>query len=121
MSKDILENIVFPIFELQGYIIQKELQFAKELKRRFRADYFIPFHYVNLSKGILIEYNGVNFKNSNLSRHTNTVGAIRDMEKLNLAQELDYIVLQYNVKSLENYDQVIKQIQKIIDKKDRPF
>jgi hypothetical protein len=121
MSKDILENIVLPKFELQGYIIQKEYMFAKELKRKFRADYYIHFHYPTFSKGILIEYNGVNFRNSNFSRHTNTVGAIRDMEKLNLAQELDYIVLQYNVKSLENYDQVIKQIQKIIDIKDRPF
>lgn len=105
-SKLILEDILDSL----SYKVYTEFQFAKSLGRKFRSDYYIPVK----SRGLLIEYNGVNFRNANLSRHSSTTGLIKDMEKLNLAVELGYTVLQYNCKSLENIQLVKNQILTVL-------
>lgn len=113
MSKLNLEIILKELKEELDVVIIEEYPFAKELKRKFRADYFIPFNN-SINKGLIIEYNGLNFRNSNKSRHTNALGFIKDTEKLNLATELGYLILQYNTISLKNIDFVKSQIKNII-------
>lgn len=102
--EDILDNLEYDVYT--------EYQFAKHLKRKFRADYFIPIN----QTGLLIEYNGLNFRDSNFSRHSNSLGLIKDMEKRNLAVELGYAVLEYNCKSLENIEIIREQILTVIER-----
>lgn len=115
MSKQTLELI---LNELE-HKVEKEVLFAKELKRKFRADYIIYFENNTMIKGIIVEYNGLNFQNSNKSRHTNAMGFIKDMEKLNIATQLGYLVLQYNVKALEDPSAVKNQILAVLDYYDK--
>lgn len=115
MSKQTLELI---LNELE-HKVEKEVLFAKELKRKFRADYVIYFKNNTMIKGIIVEYNGLNFQNSNKSRHTNAIGFIKDMEKLNIATQLAYLVLQYNVKALEDPFAVKKQIENVLNYYDK--
>lgn len=115
MSKQTLETILNEL----DHVVVKEVLFAKELKRKFRADYVIYFKNNTFMKGIIVEYNGLNFQNSNKSRHTNTMGFIKDMEKLNIATQLGYLILQYNVKTLEDPSTVKNQILGILNYYDK--
>jgi len=88
--------------------VYTEFQFHP--KRKFRADYFIPIG----KKGILIEYNGLNYRNANKNGHQSASGIVKDNEKINLALELGYITLQYNNESLKDPEKVKNQILKMI-------
>lgn len=115
MSKQTLETILNEL----DHVVEKEVLFAKELKRKFRADYVIYFKNNTFIKGIIVEYNGLNFQNSNKSRHTNAMGFIKDMEKLNIATQLGYLILQYNVKALEDPSVVKNQIENVLNYYDK--
>lgn len=91
----ILDELPFKIFT--------EYKFCSD--RKFKADYYIPIN----NRGILIEYNGLAF-NANESRHSNSLGIIRDMEKINLGTELGYVWLLYNWQSMNNPERVKEQI-----------
>jgi hypothetical protein len=107
MSKETLE-IILNELEEEVYC---EFQFAKHLKRKFRADYFIPIS----GKGILIEYNGLSYRNANKNGHQSSTGMIKDMEKQNLALELGYVCLNYNFTLLKDSQKVKDQIIKVIN------
>lgn len=63
--------------------------------RRWRFDAAI------VGKKIAIEYNGIM---SNKSRHTTITGYTGDMDKLNAAQILGWIVLQYTPLNLKQFE-----------------
>ena len=79
-----------------------EFQFAKELKRKYRADLAIPH------LKLLIEYEGTM---SAKSRHTTITGYSKDCEKYNLATVLGYRVLRYTAL---NYKQFANDLNKIL-------
>lgn len=72
--------------------------------RKWRFDWCFP------SIKLAIEYNGIM---SEKSRHTTITGYTKDMDKLNAAQQLGWIVLQYtplNYKNLPNdFEEILKQ------------
>jgi hypothetical protein len=107
--KDKLEEILNDI----EYPVISEYKFSS--KRKFRFDYFIDLSNFNsLVPGIGIEYEGINYQNSNYSRHTNTSGFIKDIDKYNLALSLSVPVLRYTFKQLEEPEEVKKQIMTVI-------
>lgn len=74
-------------------IIEYEYPFAKELKRKFRADIAFP------NQKLIIEYDGVN---SLKSGHTTLVGLSHDRERDIICQQLGYTVYRYTVLSYQN-------------------
>lgn len=103
----ILNDIEYPVIT--------EYKFSNT--RKFRFDYFIDLTAYNSSiAGIGIEYEGINYQNSNYSRHTNTSGFIKDIDKYNLALTLTVPVLRYTFKQLEEPEEVKKQIITVISK-----
>lgn len=72
--------------------------------RLYRFDFFIqtPNHKIG------IEFNGIM---SEKSRHTTITGYSGDMEKINAAQRLGYMVLQYTVL---NYRNVLQDLNKML-------
>jgi hypothetical protein len=83
----------------QCLVLKKEYRFHGE--RMWRFDFAI------MELKIAIEYNGLL---SNKSRHTTITGYSGDMEKLNAAQGLGWIVLQYTTLNYKNVLQDLKQI-----------
>ena len=65
------------------------LEFVQEYRfcsnRKFRADFFVP-------DNLLIEINGGVWTSG---RHNRGQGYINDLEKINLAQSLGFVVLQF--------------------------
>lgn len=80
-------------------LIEHEYPFAKELKRKFRADIAFP------NQKLLIEYDGVN---SAKSGHTTLVGISHDRERDIIAQQLGWTVYRYTVL---NYQNVISDVE----------
>jgi hypothetical protein len=95
------------------YICYSEHRFHD--KRRFRLDYYIPIENESFIKGLGIEYNGINYRNSNFSRHTNTTGYINDCDKTNLALLSGIPILQLTFKQLESPDKVKYMIINIVE------
>jgi len=71
-------------------------------ERKWRFDFAIP------EMKIGIEYNGIM---SAKSRHTTITGYSKDMEKINAAQKLGWVVLQYTPL---NYKNMLNDLNEII-------
>lgn len=84
-----------------GYVIETEYLFAKDIGRKWRFDWAIK------EKKIAIEYNGVFSKKS---RHLTATGHTGDIEKINMAQDLGWIVWQFTPL---NYKDLPKHLDKI--------
>jgi very-short-patch-repair endonuclease len=69
--------------------------------RKFRFDYAWPEHRV------AVEINGGVWSGG---RHTRGAGYLRDMEKINSAQEMGWVVLQYPPNAVD-YDQIKRLIE----------
>lgn len=84
-----------------GLTYEKEVLF--HATRKWRADFMIK------SMKLIIEYNGLM---SEKSRHTTVTGYTGDMEKVNAAQALGYIVLQYTALNYTNLTNDLKGLLK---------
>lgn len=67
----------------------REVQFAKELKRRWRADFLCYVNKTNIC--CLVEVEGAVFTNG---RHTRGAGYTKDIEKYNTAALLGFLVVR---------------------------
>jgi very-short-patch-repair endonuclease len=78
--------------------------------RRWRFDFCWP------QQKLAVELNGACFTQG---RHTRGAGFVKDMQKLNAAQELGWVVLQYqtNTKKID-YNQVVTVYRKLFNKKE---
>ena len=97
-AKDEMEMML----KLAGYEYGKEFYFHP--KRRWRFDFYIEKYKIG------IEYNGIM---SEKSRHTTITGYSKDLEKVNAAQKLGWIVLQYTPL---NYKSMSQDLREIIEK-----
>ena len=79
-----------------------ETEFKFHPKRKWRFDFCIP------ELKIAIEYEGLM---SEKSRHTTITGYSKDMEKINAAQKLGWVVLQYTPL---NYKNMLNDLNEII-------
>lgn len=108
-----MKNELEKILDDLEYPVISEYRFSNT--RRFKLDYYIDLSSFDaLVNGIGIEYEGINYQNSNKSRHTNTSGFIKDIDKYNLALSLSVPVLRYTFKQLEEPEEVKKQIMTVI-------
>ncbi len=89
------------------YDVIQEVLFAREVGRQFRTDYMIM---IPGGKRLAIEYDGVNFRNANKSRHTSTEGFIEDITKHNLYTQLRIPCLRYTTSHMDDPDAVLDQI-----------
>jgi len=100
-----IETLEYILDEIPFRVV-REFQFDKHYgKRKFRADFAI------LKYGVLIEYEGIN---SYKSGHSTITGYTKDCFKYNLANILGFRLLRYTMKSLDDPEQVSKEILKII-------
>lgn len=94
---------------LQDAGIEYETQYKFHPTRRWRFDFLIPQY------NIAIEYNGGQYT---FGRHTRSSGYAKDLEKINEAQKMGYIVLQYTTdlfnKNGKGTNQIIRDIKEII-------
>lgn len=116
-----LEALIHRYASGWGFTVQKEFFFHPV--RRWRFDWYIP------ELRVAIEYNGLAIGNNQISRHQTVTGITGDCEKINQAQIMGFIVLQYTGLTLkpgfQHYEQfaadfpllVASKGQNIIEKK----
>lgn len=87
-----MNNLDFFLMSLK-IPFEKEYLFAKQLKRKWRSDYYIEKNDVKLA----IEIEGGVF---NRGRHTRPIGFIKDIEKYNTYSMLDIKLLRFTHQQL---------------------
>lgn len=113
MSSNILGII---LGDIEGLNFAVEYKFAETEKRKFASDY------AELRHGIIIEYEGLetyDFRSDtvNKSRHQTIEGYTKDCEKYNLASMLNFNILRYHRNSLDDPDNIEKDIRRCIESK----
>ena len=93
-----------------GIYYDREVMFARALKRRWRADFLVQ------PGDLLIEVEGGLYV---AGRHTQGRGYEGDLEKYNAAVELGYTVLRYSPRQI-NDGSALEQIRRILSKKEEP-
>ena len=91
-----------------GIYYEREVLFARGLKRRWRADFLVQ------PGDILVECEGGLYV---VGRHSRGKGYESDLEKYNAATELGYTVLRYSPRQI-NDGSALEQIRRILSKKE---
>jgi very-short-patch-repair endonuclease len=84
---------------------EREYMFAKDIGRRWRADFAFP------EKKVLIEVEGGVWVRG---RHNRGQGFINDCEKYNAAAEMGWTVLRYPPEFIES-GEALEQIERVLD------
>ena len=102
------ETLLAVQLEQAGIYFEREVLFARGLKRRWRADFLVQ------PGDILIEVEGGLYV---AGRHTQGKGYEADLDKYNAAVELGYRVLRYSPRHI-NDGSALEQIRRILSKED---
>lgn len=103
-EKDFIAWCLWNFAQRHGVILYQEYRFDEE--RRFRFDWCIP----DVRFRLAVEYDGGIFDPN--GDHRSVKGMQRDMHKINLAQQLGYVVLRFSVLDYKTLPQALKKYDK---------